>query len=129
MLKYLSIIILVYALFAPKVFSATPLSVNSSIKSNFTKVDSFRADTYRELTNIRKDTQRDIDRLSIDSKKTKVNNNSKPLDKTELPIAYIKLLLISSTSFVFSTVLIFYVVCAVFLFMILRYFYRKIRNR
>lgn len=129
MIKYFSIFILAFILFAPKAFSATPLSVNSSIKSNFTKIDSFRADIYKELISIRKDTQKDIDRLSITSKKVNVNNNSKPLDKTELPIAYIKLLLISSTSFVFSTALIFYIVCVIFIFMILRYFYRKIKNR
>lgn len=129
MVKYFSIIVLAFTLFVPKVFSATPLSVNSSIKSNFTKIDSFRADTYRELINIRKDTQKEIDRLSVESKKVKVNNNVKPLDKTELPIAYIKLLLISATSFVFSTALIFYIVCALFAFVILRYFYRKIRNK
>ncbi len=118
----------------PNVFAATPVknvlpsSINTSITNYFTIVDKFRSNTHKEITSIRIDTQKDIDRL-ITNKTLKRNLPEKPLDKTELPIAYIKLFLISIISFIFSTVVTFYVICAVLIFLVLRYLYRKIRNR
>jgi hypothetical protein len=128
MKKYFLVSVLFSLIFAPKVFAASPSPVPTSMKANFMQIDRFRSDIYKQITLIRTDTQKEIDRLSLKSK-VKSTTQAKPLDKTELPIAYIKLFLLSIVSFIFSTAAVFYVFCALLLFIILRYFYRKIRNR
>lgn len=94
-------------------------------------INTFRARTYKNIYQTRLETQKRIDLLENISKSNKNSNlaNKKVLDSTEKPIAYVKLLLLSVASFVFSTTVIFYAVLILASFFILRLIYRKLRNK
>lgn len=127
MLKIIFSIFLICIISTPSVFAANSTKDNLSLGNIFSKIDSFRKGTYRNITDIRKDTQKEIDKLSV-KKQSKSSNTSKPLDGTELPIAYIKLFLLSITSFMFSAAFVFYTVFLLFVFIILKYLYRRIKH-
>lgn len=111
-----------------------PASVSSIVSDNFSILDSFRDQTSLEINTTKNETQKEID--SIDSSKKEVKPLSKTVyqknnieDMVQKPIAYIKLFLFSVLSFIFSNKIIFYGVLTLVLFYIIRFIYRKIRNR
>jgi hypothetical protein len=104
-----------------KITEALPDSVSVGLNS----VDSFRQNTAVSIKDEKVKTQDEIKTLS----NPEVVKEKKPLDMTDKPIAYIKLFLLSLAGFIFSSSAIFYTVCAIILFIILRFLYRKIRNR
>lgn len=117
--------------------------VPNSISSSFYSVDSIRDSTYTQIVDGKNKTQKQIDLLNqqAQTKSTVVNGKSstdkakvtptesKPLDGTEKPIAYVKLFLLSVLGFIFGMPIIFYGLCAFLIFIIIRFIYRKIRNR
>lgn len=119
-----------FYLFIFLAFFISGIKIEAS-NSTLNSVSSFRARTYKNIYQSRVETQKRIDLLENISKSSKSNNlaNKKVLDSTEKPIAYVKLLLLSIASFVFSSDIIFYVVLILAIFFVLRLIYRKLRNR
>ncbi len=126
-----------------------PESISTSANESVSAIDSFRADTFNQISQAKTDTEKKIDELkkqesvNIENSKniTPVNDDNKnkqgeivdkkiPVDSaTEKPIAYIKLFLLSVLSFIFGSKLVFYITLALLAFFILRFIYRKIRYR
>jgi len=109
-----------------------PESVSSSISSSLSNVDSFRTNTTSLVDTAKKDVQKEIDSMN----NTVVKSNSKTVaqkstieDSVQKPVAYIKLFLFSILSFIFSNKIIFYGILLVILFYVIRFIYRKIKNR
>ncbi len=129
MIKYfLFSLILTGAVFAPRVFGATDTilsSVDKSASNIFAVIEKFRIDTHEQITTARQDTKKYLDTLE----KSSNSADGKPLDATEKPITYIKFFLLALALFIFSTQIVFYAALLLLLFLILRFIYRKIRNR
>jgi hypothetical protein len=107
-------------------------SVTKPVTSGLASIDDFRNNTALVITKNKEDTQKQIDVLNAKNTKEKASKavpNQKPLDATKKPIAYIKLFFLAVLSFVFGNKFIFYALCAVLLFLILRFLYRKIRRK
>ena len=105
-----------------------PEPVTTAVSDNLHSVDVFRDETHTLIENTKDATKKDIDVLDNNSKVNK-STSSKPLDSTQKPIAYVKLFFLSILSFVFGNKIVFYGLCAFLLFIVLRFIYRKIRNR
>ncbi|MDE2031055.1 MAG: hypothetical protein KGI58_02215 [Patescibacteria group bacterium] len=104
-----------------------PTNISSKVSDKINTIDGLRSDTYIKIKDASTATQNEIKILN-DPKKSKTINNSKALDATQEPIAYVKLFFLSVLEFIFGNKLIFYGLGAFILFIILRYIYRKIRN-
>jgi hypothetical protein len=100
--------------------------VPDSLSSSFGSLDTFRDETYTQIVSQKEETKKYIE---AKEKVSGTQTNSKPLDSTEKPIAYIKLFLLSIVGFIFGNTLVFYGIIAVIIFFLGRLLYRKIRNR
>ncbi len=131
--------------------SIIPVSISEPVKNNLGFVDIFRDDTYKKISETKIETQNKIDLLNkIDNTTSSneedidagdISGNKKLADKfavaaksikgdaTEKPIAYTKLFFFSILSFIFGSKLVFYLLVIFVIFLILRFIYRKIRNR
>ena len=125
-----------------KVTTAVKDVVPDSVGSTFSSVDSFRNSTYASIQASQKETQKEISALtqpeqvsSVKDTKNKknptivVNAPAKPLDVTEKPIAYVKLFLLSIVGYIFGSKIVFYGLCLCIVFILIRFIYRKVRNR
>lgn len=137
MKKYLFIFIaLTFITSTPLVYAATPTSTKSvaskpvdvKVSKNIDSLNAWREDTYKQIKDEQIKTQSEI-KLLESSDKSKNTGNAKLLDATEKPIDYIKLFFLAIFAFVFASSLVFYVVIALLAFIILRFIYKKIRNR
>lgn len=115
--------------------SLVPPKIVESVDTNFNSVDSVRNSVATNIDASIKDTKEKIILLSKQAPvptshntKTVKASESKPLDATEKPIAYIKLFLLSIASFIFGYKIVFYGLIAFIVFLLLRFIYRKIRN-
>jgi len=110
-----------------------PEEVSTQVVSTFNIVDDFRDKTLTQVTAIKKDTQNKIDQIKDKDKDkitVEVSNEKVSLpNATEKPIAYIKLFLFSILAFILGSKLIFYGVSILIVFLIIRFIFRKIRNR
>ncbi len=118
-----------------------PSSITEPISTNFNNLDDFRNETYTKIADVQKQTQKELDALNQPVKvtpnkdknskdATKVENtDTKPLDATQKPITYIKLFIFSLLGFIFGNKIIFYALLAFLIFILIRFLYRKIRNR
>ncbi|MEK7105826.1 MAG: hypothetical protein AAB895_00530 [Patescibacteria group bacterium] len=102
-----------------------PESVSATVNAKYNSVDSFREHTAIVIKDEKIKTQVEIDTLSS----PEVVKDKKPLDATDKPIAYVKLYLLAFAGFVFANKVVFYSLCALLVFLILRFLYRKVRNR
>jgi hypothetical protein len=131
-----------------KITDAIPASVSVPVKETFSNVEDFRNETYSTIKESKIKTQEKLDELnginSTDNKtvekksttttspknKTEaVKKVSTGIDGTEKPIAYVKFFLLSIAGFIFGSKIIFYLVGAFLIFIILRFFWRKIKKR
>ncbi len=95
----------------------------------FKSIDNFRVKTYKAISVSRIQTQERIALLENLSKPSnKSIANKKVLDSTEKPIAYVKLFLLSIASFIFSSTIIFFVICLLILAYLLKLIYSRIRR-
>jgi hypothetical protein len=110
------------------------------ITTNANSVDALRAKTADQIIASKIDVQKEIDTLNAapsqkattSSKGTVAPNNTptaSSLDATQKPIAYIKLFFLTILAFVFQYPVVFYVLVVYILFLLLRFIYRKIKNR
>jgi hypothetical protein len=111
--------------------SIVPEKVSTSVTNGFNIVDDFRDKTFTQVTAVKNDTQKKINEINNEDKtKIEVSDEKVSLpDATEKPIAYIKLFLFSLLAFVLGSKIIFYGLSIIVVFLIIRFIYRKIRNR
>ncbi|HAQ02743.1 TPA: hypothetical protein DEP30_03150 [Candidatus Nomurabacteria bacterium] len=118
--------------------SIVPESISTPVSDNVGAFDSFRADTLAKITETKLEAKNKIAELnSVDTKApSKVNGKvvSTPksvgvVDATEKPITYLKLIFLSILSFIFGSKLVFYAIIVFLIFLLVRFIYRKIRNR
>ncbi len=117
-----------------KISSIIPASISTPISQAFGSVDDFRDTTYTKISATKNETQKKIDLLntpSPTSKDTKTvdTKDSTQTAGTEKPIAYVKFFFYSILAFLFGSKFVFYGLSTLIVFLILRFFYRKIRNR
>lgn len=114
-----------------EISSIVPEQVSSSISNNFTTVDSMRDRTFTQVEAARKETKKEISLFKNDVKSTSqvAGKKSNIEDATNKPITYIKLWLLTILSFILGSKILFYAVLILVVFFILRFIYRKIRNR
>lgn len=106
--------------------SVLPKSVAAGVNS----FDDFRDNTYTQIKSMKVETQKEIDQENTPTKvNTKNAKDTKILDATNKPIAYVKLFFLMISGFIFGTPVVFYGLCALIVFLVLRSVYRKIRNR
>jgi len=126
--------------------SVIPESVSTPVSKGLGSLDTFRDDTYTKINSSLSDAKKVIDSLNNTNtstvKDTTVKNTTKvktlpsveekkddPLSKIDKPIAYIKLFFLSVLSFIFGYKIIFYGLISVLIFIVIRFLYRKIKNR
>ncbi|MFA5773338.1 MAG: hypothetical protein WC908_01530 [Candidatus Paceibacterota bacterium] len=108
-----------------------PEKVSTSISDGFTVLDNFRDKTFTQVTAVKDETQKEINLIKSEEKtvaKT-LDEKSNIEDAVKKPIAYIKLFLFTFLSFIFGNKIVFYGILVIVVFFILRFIYRKIRNR
>lgn len=117
--------------FTDKIVDNIPEGVSTYATNTFEKVDDFRDKTFVQVSTVKKETQKEIELLEAEEKNIRdISNGKKDIeDATEKPIAHIKLFLFSALAFIFGNKIIFYGLLIFLIFLILRFFYRKIRNR
>lgn len=129
MKKYLFIFIIVLFVSNSSCANASTISSKKEAQDVFTtwfkSSEVFRLDTYKQIVVEKNQTEKDIASME----KANVVKNAKILDATEKPIAYIKFYFLVVFAFVFGSKNLFYIVAAFLAFIILRFLYRKIRNR
>lgn len=111
--------------------SIVPEKVSTSVVNSFNTVDSFRDRTFTEVASIKNDTQKKIDQIkNIEQATIDISSEKVSLpDATEKPVAYIKLFLFTLFAFILGSKPIFYGLSVLIVFLIIRFVYRKIRNR
>ena len=107
-----------------------PEKVSSSISNSFAVVDDFRDRAFTQIEVSKKDTQQEINLLNQpkDIIQT-INEKSNVNDATKKPIAYVKLFLLTALAFILGNKIVFYGILIFVVFLILRFIYRKIRNK
>lgn len=123
------------------VTNSLPLSVGDSVSKDFGSLDNWRESVSVKVDLLKKDTESKIDLLNnpkpnsnaktsnTGSSSLKIVNKDKTIQATDKPIAYVRLFLLSVLSFVFYNTVAFYGVIILIVFYILRFIYRKIRNK
>lgn len=113
-----------------------------SVTSNINSFDVLRDTTYTQIQENKINAQKEIETLSATKVKSEtktstksntvtpeVSKNLNVIDSAQKPLAYLKLFFFSILSFIFGYKIIFYGLLALLVYVILRYFYRKIRNK
>ncbi|HAE36687.1 MAG: hypothetical protein UR85_C0008G0025 [Candidatus Nomurabacteria bacterium GW2011_GWF2_35_66] len=112
-----------------------PLSISTPVSKNIGLIDNFREDAFKKISATKIETKDRIDEINkIENKTTTdktstVQNKVGVEDATEKPITYLKLIFLSILSFIFGSKLVFYAIIVFLVFLIVRFIYRKIRNR
>jgi hypothetical protein len=114
-----------------KIGSILPDKVNNNISNIFAKIEKFRQTSSLGLTESKKDAQKEIDLMKSENKDNVENIKQKENieDGIKKPISYIKLVLLTILVLIFASQIIFYGLLVLIIFFILRFIYRKIRNR
>lgn len=111
--------------------SIIPEKISPSLKNIFNKIDNFRNETYIKLALSKEETKNEL--KLIKNKVTTVeeskNDKSNIEDAVKKPITNIKLFLLIVLTLIFMVKIVFYALFVFFVFLILRFIYRKIRNR
>jgi len=111
--------------------SIVPEKVATTISDSITSLDNFRDETSLQMATMKDATQNELDKIKIEEQKN-TQTPSKKVDiqtATEKPITYIKLFLLTILAFIFTNKIVFYGICIFVVFLILRFIYRRIRNR
>lgn len=121
-----------------------PDSVVAPVENSFHSIDTFRGTTYEKIIDTKVQAQKEIDAMKSasateakpitpttkNSGGVKVEDTkSKPLDATEKPITYVKLFLFSILGFIFGYKIVFYGLCVLIIFLIIRFIFYKIKHR
>lgn len=122
-----------------KIVDSIPPEVSDKIESSFSGVESFRVETSTNIEEKKDAKQEIVDELKslpekdsvdleigLEDGKTNVDVKSTPLDT---PIAYAGLFFYTILSYIFKSTILFYGLCIVLVFLILRAIYRAIRRR
>lgn len=120
---------------ARKVGDALPAQVAIPVSGLATQVDGFREETLVTI----EDNIVDIKKEILDMEKPVSKSNTGKVDKnpklaanslsgTDKPIAYVELFFLTCASFIFTNKVVFYGICTILVFLILRFIYRKIRR-
>ena len=108
-----------------------PEEVNSSLSNSISSLDNIRHTTLDKVNTAKEATQKEIGKvLGVSTKISQSPSKSSNVqDSIKRPVAYIKLFLLSTLSFILGSKLIFYGILVFLIFCIIRFIYRKIRNR
>lgn len=114
-----------------KINSFVPESISNPVSDGLGSIDNFRNNTLAKIDTAKTETKKEIGKIlgastSVSPNNEKVNNSQ---DSIKKPIAYIKLFFLSILSFIFGSSLVFYSALALILFFVIRWIYRKIKNR
>jgi hypothetical protein len=116
-------------------------AIPPSVTANFDSLDTIRSTTYAKIAASKADAQKQLDALnavtpSQDATTAKSpavtpqsTSSADPLASTQKPIAYIKLFFLTVLAFIFQYPVVFYALAIYLIFIILRFIYRKIKNR
>ncbi len=113
-----------------------PVQISEPVTESITKLDTFRTDTSAKLAQALDNTKEKIKKLESESqtKDTKVVKKGEEVKKTpalprvDKPIAYVEKFFLAVLLFLFKTSVVFYLLCGVIVFLVLRFIYRKIRR-
>lgn len=114
--------------------------VPTSVSTNLSTIDTVRASTYNTVATNKIAAQKDVDALNkstpttttttVKGKTTQVQSKAvDPTSATRKPIAYLRLFFFTVLSFIFGSKIVFYGLIILIIFLVLRFIYRKIRNR
>jgi len=111
-----------------------PEKISDSVANGFTTLNDFREKTFTKVDTAKKETKKELGSvLGASTEVSKDNNktdNTKDIqDVVKKPITYIKLFLLSTLAFILGNKIVFYCVLVIIAFYILRFIYRKIRNK
>ncbi len=114
-----------------KINDILPDSLNDNVSNIFAKIENFRETMSVKLVNNKKKTQTEIDLIKSESSSGGENIKQKESieDGIKKPISYIKLVILTILVLIFTTKVVFYGLLILIIFYILRFIYRKIRNR
>jgi hypothetical protein len=110
-----------------KINEVIPEETKTSVLNIFSQIEVFRTEKLVEIDATKSKTENDI--KIIKDGKGNIDKNKVENDPLKEPLSYIKLVLFTILSFLFSNSVIFYIVLVLVIFYILRFIYRKIRNR
>jgi len=108
-----------------------PEKVTTTISDGFTSFDNFRDKTSVQMVTMKNAEKNELDKIKIEEQKT-IKNPPQKVDiekATEKPIAYITLFLLTIFAFIFTNKIAFYGICIFIVFLVLRFIYRRLRNR
>lgn len=108
-----------------------PKNIETSVSNNFNGLDTLRSSTSTKVDALKDQTQKDIDSINNEVKSTSktLDQKSNIEDAIQKPVTYIKLFLLTLLSFILGNKIVFYGIIIVIVFCILRFIYRKIRNK
>jgi hypothetical protein len=110
-----------------------PDNIETTVTSGIGVIDDFRDKTSSNIDQIKYNTKKEINLIDAKIKEKTVaqtlDEKSNLEDATKKPIAYIKLFLFTTLSFIFGSKIIFYGLLLLVLFYIFRWIYRKIKYR
>lgn len=122
-----------------KIIDSIPPEVSDKLESSLSGVESFRVETSSNIEEKKDAKQEVVDNLKslpekdsvdleigLEDGKTNVDVKSTPLDT---PLAYAGLFFYTILSYIFKSTIIFYGLCIILIFLVLRAIYRAMRRR
>jgi len=108
-----------------------PKNMNSSFSNIFSSIENFRNKTHSKLVKNKENAQKEISLIKKEVKKIESSSNKKNNieDTIRKPVTYMRYYLLLILTFIFATAIVFYGLFLLVIFYILRFIYRKIRNR
>lgn len=114
-----------------KINEYIPEGVSNTVSSSFNVVEDFRDTTLTQINKTKEETKNELDQMNSASITVSKNIVQKTNieDATKKPITYIKLFLFEALSVIFTNKIIFYGILVFLVFLLLRFVYRRIRNK
>lgn len=109
-----------------RISEAIPDSVGQPVSNLFGNIETFKNKIFNQIIQSKAKTKAEI--KGMENKEGTIGNSA-TLNKTDKPIAYLKLFFLSVIYFIFSSKILFYGIIFLLIFLIIRYLYLKLKYK
>lgn len=111
-----------------KIEEILPDNVEEIVSVNFNSLENLRVGNSKKVSGLKDEAKNNLEIVKVDKNNNNFSSDKNLEDFIKEPLAYVKLFFFSVLSFILSNKIVFYGVLIIFVFSIIRFTYRKIRN-
>lgn len=112
-----------------KIEEVVPQSIQTTVSDKINILENIRLDNSQKISELKNEVKNDLDIFKKDKKEKMVSSDKSLEDSIKEPLIYVKLFFLSILNFIFGSKLVFYGFLVFVIFLLLRFIYRKIRNK